>query len=259
MNSVLIPKNFLTHRSLKVAILFICTLFILSSFAILALAQQPAPFVIKAVPKAGPPIAGRPFTYTLVVTHTGHASVENMLVFADTPAGATFAATSQDTGWFTADLDVNQSGTVAWSNQKAVAPGQVVTFELSVNVLPETASKQLVLNRYGVGLLGGSDILTTGPPVEVLVLAAPPTATPTPPPTATAAPTFAAPNSPTASATFTPQPSATPTNRVTPSPIVTPPSTQRTAAVSVTNMLAAAGLLVLVSGGVYWYVRGRGN
>jgi hypothetical protein len=75
-------------------------------------------------------------------------------------------------------------------------PGETMTFELVVDLLPELAGQQLVNKEYTVATIDNNQLAVSGPPVVTQVLAPTPTpsstvqVTDTPVPTTTSSPTL---------------------------------------------------------------------
>jgi uncharacterized repeat protein (TIGR01451 family) len=223
--------------------LLIGVLATLGSFTFLALAQTPSPFEIKVVPQADYAVAGRPFTYTIVITNISPMPVQDVIVFMETPTGTTFVSASQHANWFTSGLNSGETGKVGWATIEPIIPNAVVTFQLSLNVLPEMADQKLANSEYAIIPMGGGDVIAFGSPVEIQVLATMPTATPTPSPTATSRHT--------STPTTTPPPPPSPTliiNTVTPVSAVAPPAdpTGETITSSSTAIFIMTGVPVLI-------------
>lgn len=174
-------------------IIFIVISFILalSSFSLLALAQEPTPFEISIIPQADYAILGQPFTYTVVVTNVSQTPTANIFVKIKIPEGTTHNdARATDLKWFGGNPYPGTSvEEIIWFTPEAIAPGEMANFELIVNVLPENSAQQLVNKDYIVTQGEGvEDVLASGPPVITQLLAAEPTPTPRPTPFATASP-----------------------------------------------------------------------
>jgi uncharacterized repeat protein (TIGR01451 family) len=237
--------------------LLIYTLASLSAFAALALAQEPAPFEIRVVPQAEFAVAGQPFTYTVVITNVSQAPMKDVIVFMETPTGTTFASATHNPGWFVNELSTGETGYIGWATLEPIVPGAFLTFDLSVNVLPEMAKQQLVNREYGIAPMGGGDIIASGPPVESRVLATAPTATPVPSPTATGTSTSTPTATPSATSTSLP----TPTRAVTPVPDTTSQTDTISEATTSSSMtlLAVVGLpmLIIVITALTWFLKRR--
>ncbi len=225
------------------AILLAYALIAWTSSSLLALADGPPRFAISVAPQAEYAVAGQTFTYTVVITNVSQVAVKDVIVFMKSPAGTTFADTPHtDVNWLVGRPGPGGTGEVAWVSREPVAPDEVVTFELVVNVLPEMANQRLVNKEYGMIPMGGGAVIASGPPIETQVLATMPTATPVP--------------SPTATATVPPAPTATSTPASQTGPIVADTVTPASAASSQdlvseipssAIVLAIVGLSVLVA------------
>jgi uncharacterized repeat protein (TIGR01451 family) len=238
-------------------IIIIIILLAFSMLRVLTLAQE-LPFLeISLDPQMEYAVAGQPFTYTVVVTNTGPAPTEDIIIFVQTPAGTTFIRTGDTPNWAASGLASGETGNVLWTPREPVAPGDSATFELVVNVLPEMVHQQLVSNQYGFALVGSSDVNASDRVVAVEVLAAPPTPTPLPTatPTTVPTPTFTTVPAPTAIT----KPTST-TSAVAPPPATSAPVSERENGsllsapwlVVTVIVLGGAGLLVL---GLIWYLK----
>jgi uncharacterized repeat protein (TIGR01451 family) len=209
------------------------------------------------VPQAEYAVAGQPFTYTVVITNVSQALVKDVIVFMETPPGTTFASASQNPGWFTSGLGFGETGKVGWATMEAITPGTRVAFELGLNVLPEMAHKPLVSDQYAIVSLGGDDIIATGLPIKIQVLATPPTATPVPSPTVTPTST----STPTATPLATSTPFPTPTQAVTPVPDTTSQTDTISEATPSSSMtlwvVIGLPMLIIVITAMTWFLRRR--
>lgn len=157
-----------------------------------AFAQEPAaPFEISISPAAEQAVAGEVFTYTVVITNVNPKPIDKVIVTVGIPDGATLIeGRSTNVNWYGGNpfpgetiLEVN------WLTVEPVTPGEVVTFDLIVKVLPQTANQELLISNYHIAV-GNRTPLVFGVPLRTQVLAATPTPTtlPTIIPTATSAP-----------------------------------------------------------------------
>ena len=243
-----------------------------SSLSVLALAQEPSPLEITVLPQAEFAVAGQPFTYTIVLTNVSQSPVHDVIVYTETPTKTTLIEIQQPVNWLTGGARPGETGAIVWNTLDPVAPTQVVTFELAVNVLPEMANQQLVSKEYVIITKAGGEILATSPPINTQVLAVAPT--PPPAPSSTATPTRTA--TPTATLTYTPSPSPSPTpstqpestvaNTATPFPTspsskaLSPPSSpSATTTTSFSTAVIIITLLVLGIGiiGLVWFFKRR--
>ncbi len=177
------------------------------------------------MPQTENAVAGLPFTYTVVVTNVGQMPVTGIILFTETPTGTTLIETHQQTNWLVGGVQPGEAGPVVWNRQEAVAPAEVVTFNLVVNVLPEMADQPLVSREYTVLSEANVELFAIAPPITTQVLAIIPTPTSLPSPTtiviSTATP------SPIPSRTPQPEPSPVDTATLppaTPTPIAEAPS-----------------------------------
>jgi uncharacterized repeat protein (TIGR01451 family) len=237
--------------------LLIYTLISLSAFAVLALAQAPAPFEIRVAPQAEFAVAGQPFTYTVVITNVSQTPVKDVAVLTETPSGTTFIRTDQNSQWLVGGPAPGETGIVLWRTLESVIPTEPITFDLIVNVLPEMVEQQLVSNEFFILTKTNDDVVATGLPVTIQVLAVVPTATPSPIPTATSTPTTTP--TTTSSPTSTPVPTSTPHVKPpvanTSIPIETSPESRDS---PLTSMIPITfGLLVLGIGGIglLWFFK----
>lgn len=218
------------------ALLCIYTLMALQNFSLLTLAQEPAPFEISLTPQAEYAVSGQPFTYTIVVTNISQQALKDVFVKVRTPEGTVFVDTYfAQPNWFVGRVQGGQAGEIIWLTQEPVAPGEVVTFDLVVNVLPERAGQQLINEEYVVATIDNNQPIASGPSIKTQVL----TPTPTPSPTAQVADT----PTPTVTSSPTPQPQASSnlaTSTPTPRASFTPASQADTTIASVATSAPAA-------------------
>jgi uncharacterized repeat protein (TIGR01451 family) len=235
-------------QSLRViTTLLLSMLATLSFFCLLAQAQEHPSLEIRVVPQAEYAVAGQIFTYTIIVTNVGRMSIQDFIVFTETPTGTTFARASHNANWFVSELTPGETGNIGWATREPVTPGTVVNFELVVNVLPEMADQQLLSGQYGIVSMGGGDMIAAGPAIETNILATVPTAAPTPLPTATATTTSTSIATP--SVTSTPRPTSTALPVVTPGPTSTSPAkttAEATSSSSTTILFVVGGLSLLL-------------
>jgi uncharacterized repeat protein (TIGR01451 family) len=232
--------------------------FILVFFSILSglvLAQEPTSLEISLVPQIEFAVAGQPFTYTVVVTNTGPATTENLIIFTQTPTGTTFARTGDAPNWFISKPGPGETGAIGWATRDPIAAGAVIKFNLVVNVLPNMVNQQLTSHQYGIASMGGSDLIASGSAVEVNVVAIPPTATPTATPTVTPIPTSTSMPTPTLLPIHEPAP--TPTDSLAQPPAATPAVATETGNPSLGWIVGAGGLLIvlIVGAGVIWFFK----
>ncbi len=214
-------RNIFTHRSLKVVIALSCYLaIILGVLPLFSLAQEPALFEIKVIPQAEYAIAGETFTYTIVITNVSGRPLKDVIVYAPPITGTTLAGTHHiNDKWLIYKPNPGETGQVAWITLNPIAPDEVVTFNLMLNILPEMVNQALIFEEYAILPQGGGDIIATGPAIKSMVRLTAPTATFTPSPTVTQTPTVMV--TPTPAATQTPEVRQTATHTTTPTPIST--------------------------------------
>jgi hypothetical protein len=184
--------------------------------------------------------------------------MQDFIVFIETPTGTTFARASHNANWFVSELTPGETGSIGWATREPVTPGTVVNFALVVNILPEMVDQQLVNGQYGIVLMGGGDMIATGPTIKTNVLAIAFTATPTPLPAVTATPTPA--SIATSSVTSTPRPTSTSLPVVTPAPTSTSPAkttVEATNSSSTTILLVVGGfsLFLMIILSLIWLSR----
>jgi uncharacterized repeat protein (TIGR01451 family) len=167
----------------------------LSGLSLVALAQEPTSFEINLTAQADHAVSGQPFTYTLAITNVSQSSLKDIVVRAKTPAGTTLIDTYfASPKWLVGGVQRGKAGEIIWITQQPIAPGEGMTFDFAVNVSPDLAGQQLVLDEYLVTPMADNQPLAVGPSVEIPVLAATPTPLPTiqavdtPPSTSTTAP-----------------------------------------------------------------------
>ena len=149
----------------------------LSSFSFLALAQEPSSFEISIIPQADYAIVGQPFTYTAVITNISQTALKDVIVRTKTPEGTTLIDTFFfNPNWFVGGVQRGEAGEVIWLTQEPVAQGEVVTFGLIVNVLPEIG-RELIAEEYSVVTSENLDAPSFGPLVRTQVLTSVPTPT----------------------------------------------------------------------------------
>ncbi len=167
--------------------LITCFMVMFLVLASLAMAQEPSPFKISLIPQDKQAASGSRFFYTVVVTNVSAIAVKQAIVSVEMPEGTTFFdSNGGDVNWLSKEPAVGSQGRVVWFNPNGVVKsGEVITFQLIVDVLPQTAGKKLVNEAYT--LIGEENVKKTGsgPTVEVPVFTPTPTPTSTPLPTAT--------------------------------------------------------------------------
>jgi len=251
--------SFLMRQLLAaIAIPLILALLPLSSGLILA--QEPSPFEISIIPQAEFATAGQPFTYTVTIANVGQSSLKNIMVRVPVPEGSSLVNTYFDhPDWLVGGAQRGETGDVIWLTQEPVAPNQTMTFEMVVNVLSQIG-EQLVIEDYAVILIENQDVLASGPPITIEVLA-PSTSRPPTLPTATAVPVLPAPtttstptsiskvdlSSPTeVAAASVAQPEQNPTDVPASSPSPTQADASETGSTLLIVVLAGIGLTILV-------------
>ncbi len=224
-----------------IVILLISSLATLSGFVLLVLAQEPSPLRIRVMPQTENAVAGLPFTYTVVVTNVGQMPVTGIILFTETPTGTTLIETHQQTNWLVGGVQPGEAGPVVWNRQEAVAPAEVVTFNLVVNVLPEMADQPLVSREYTVLSEANVELFAIAPPITTQVLAIIPTPTSLPSPTTIVISTA----TPSPIPSRTPQPEPSPVDTAT-LPPATPTSTipASTVVVSVIMLVVLGGVMI---------------
>ena len=248
------------------ALLLIYTLVALHNFSLLTLAQEPAPFEISLTPQAEQAVSGQPFTYTVAITNVSQSPLKDIVVRARTPEGSVFVESYfVNPNWLVGGVQPGQAGEIIWLTQEPFAPGEAMTFDLVVNVLPELAGQQLVNEEYTVATIDNSQLLASGPPVKTQVLIPTPTPSPTveltdtPVPTATFSPTPLLQATPSV-ATSTPIPivAFTPTSQVSNAVIDTSTTTSQsttsgTSSINIFVIIGILGLLLLIVGLVWFW------
>ena len=151
-------------------------------------AQEPAQFEITLKPQHNDVVAGAIVTYTVMITNVSNQPVSNVAVNVPVPAGTKFVNTRySDPNWFGGNPPADPEqivSQVTMLTQKAVAPGEVFSFALILQVLPN-ADALVIVQDYSVGNLENTR-RTGGPAIAVQVTPLPtPTITPMPKPTAT--------------------------------------------------------------------------
>ncbi len=253
--------NSLFHRFLGITVaVMISGLATLSGFALLTLAQEASALSIGIVPQTEYAVAGQPFTYTAVITNAGRIPVKGVIIFTETPTGTTLLKTHQQANWLVGGVHRGETGAVLWNAQEPVAPTQIVTFELAVNVLAEMSKRLLVSRAYTIITRPDGELIAVGPPITTQVLAAFPTATPVPSPTATQVNKTST-NSPTSqprsssaaiSAKFTPIDAPDDETAATTSAIVTPISASYSKVVMpIIALLLLGGVFI----GLIWFLK----
>lgn len=236
--------NFSAYRFLRISVtLPIWVIVFLSGYSLLALGQEPAPVEINIVPQADYAVASQPFTYTIVMTNVSPAPVSDVIMFTEIPGGTTFIETHRPLNWLFGGPGPAETGMVVWNTLEPIAKGQVITFDLVVDVLPAMVNQQLVSKEYTVISKQGNNVIGTAPSITTQVLAAIPTPTLSPTATATNTPLPPAANTPAVFTISTPQPTATATNTVTP-----PDTALETTNVPPITTLVVIGLSMLLIG-----------
>jgi uncharacterized repeat protein (TIGR01451 family) len=232
--------HFMVYRFLIIVIILLT----FGMFSGLALAQESPILEINLLPQTEFAVAGQPFTYTLTLTNKGAATLKDIILFIDIPAGTTLANTQQPADWYTSLPPAETDRRLAWATQTPIEPGSTVTFTLIVNVPPDMVNQELVCQTYGVVPLGTGDMLASGPPVTTQVMAVLPTAT--------------ANLLPTATPTAPPSPTSTATPTTTPLPPTATPAT----AAAATGSSGPGMMIVLIIGaglavGLVWVLTKR--
>jgi hypothetical protein len=154
------------------------------------LAQEPAPFEISLTPQADFAVSGQPFVYTLTITNVSQTPSKDVIIKAKTPEGSVLADSYfTNPEWFVGGVQRGESGEVIWLTQQPVTPGEVITFDLVVNILPELVGHQLINDEYVVMTMNNNQVIASGPPIKTQVLSFPPTPSPVVPVAETIAPT----------------------------------------------------------------------
>ena len=145
---------------------------------------------------------------------------------------------------------------VTWITPEAVAPGEVVSFEMTVSVLSEMAGQQLIMEGYNV-MVGSSALIVSGPPINIpiLTVAPIPTVTPLPTETATTIPSLI----PASSADTATPDEPIPGNTATP---ISPEEIQATVTSQTPSSTATLVIVVIgfsvfaaLSAGLIWFLR----
>jgi len=178
----------LKDRRFKIVIICLLSATLkLSSLSLIALAQEPSPFEISVIPLGDHAVSGQPFTYTVTITNTSQQALGNVFVNVDVPEGTKFVRTRHlSEKWYGGNPMADPSAVVEQVKLFAlegIQPGEVFSFEMIVEVLPET-EEQIAVDAFNSTTLKG-DVLAVGAPVSVEVQ----TPTPTPSPTPTSSPT----------------------------------------------------------------------
>jgi hypothetical protein len=215
------------------AVQFTLALVVLFGFSMRTLAQESASFEISLTPQPHYAVSGQPFTYTLAITNVSQSPLKDIVVRVKTPVGTTLVDTYfANSNWLVGGVQRGKGGEIIWVTQQPIAPGEGMTFDFVVNVSPDLAGQQLVLDEYQVTPIEDNQPLGVGPSVKIPVLAALPTpsstlqAVDTSAPTSTAAPPTPLPANPGLTSTSSARPTtleaqANPTrsNIVTSTPI----------------------------------------
>jgi len=195
----------INHGIVKITIATLtCVLVTFVVLASLAMAQEPSPFKISLIPQDNQAASGSQFVYTVVVTNVSSIAVKQAIVSVVMPEGVTFVdAQGGKLGWLVKKpAQSAPNGRVIWFNPDGtVAPSEVVTFQMTVDVAAASAGKKLVTEAFTLVGEGNVDKTVPGTTVEVAVF------TPTPLPT----PTLLVPPSPTPTLSPTKEVVATPT------------------------------------------------
>ncbi|GIK43292.1 MAG: hypothetical protein BroJett011_71250 [Chloroflexota bacterium] len=172
------------------AVQFTLAIIALLSFCMVALAQEPTSFEISLAPQADHAVGGQPFTYTLTITNVSQSPLKDIVVRAKTPAGTTLIDTYfANANWLVGGVQRGKAGEIIWVTQQPIAAGGGMAFDFAVNISPDLAGRQLIMDEYVVTTIESSQPLVAGPPVQIPVLTVPPIPSPTAQPIDTPAPT----------------------------------------------------------------------
>jgi len=265
-------QQFLRQRFVSVMMVqFILALVVTSGFSLVPLAQAPPSFEISLPPQVDHAVSGQPFTYTLAITNVSQSPLKDIVVRVATPAGTTLIDTYfANPNWLVGGVQRGKAGEIIWLTQQPIAPGEGMTFDFAVNISPDLADQQLIMEEYVVATMEDRQPLAAGPSLKTPVLTVPPTPLPTvqaintPAPTSTAVPPTQLPANPgltstssAHSATLVAQANPTSANIATSMPIA---ASQAVAADTpslnawVTAGLAGAVLLIV---GLVWFWKYR--
>ena len=246
----------LKDRRFKVVIICLLSAILeLSSLSPNALAQEPSPFEISVIPLGDHAVSGQPFTYTVTITNVSQQTLGNVFVNVDVPEGTKFVKTHHlSEKWYGGVSNSDPNAIIEQVKLFAlegIQPGEVFSFEMMVDVFPET-KKQIAVDAFNSTTLKG-DVLAVGTPVSIVVQTPTPTPSPTPLP------------SPTSSPTQIPTAALVVANDPLPPPIQTlePPTEQTLTHETETNaslfIIAAGGafLVILVFIGIFWILKKR--
>ena len=224
-----------------------------------AQAQEPSPFQISIIPAADHAVSGQPFTYTVVVTNVSDAPVQYATIHVDVPEGTNFIRTKySDPKWYGGNSFADPEQVVEQvrlSSPDTIAVGENFTFEMIVEVVAEVDARVLISDYDATSVEDNAS--TTGPPIQVNVREPTPSPTPTllPPPTLI----------PTATAITVPAtPQAAVNTPINPSGDVEQlntvgarPETREIGSMTVTIIMVAALILVMIFIGMTWLLRNR--
>lgn len=162
-----------------IAVQFTVAVVALFSFSMVALAQESGPFEIRVTPQTDYAVTGQVLTYLVTVTNTSQTPASNVFVKMKIPAGTTFVDTHYtNLKWFGGKpVPGTTVEEVVWFTPEVIASGEVVTFALTVNVLPELAEREVINEGYDVTRMEGNveKTVATGPTVTTKVLQPTPT------------------------------------------------------------------------------------
>jgi len=200
----LLKNNQMIKRLLRLKwgwILLTVLWFYFVSVGLAGSAQNQPPLALTKTASPGIAVTGDRLTYALTLTNTSSSPLTGITVTDVTPAGTTLFGLSGPPGWIMTSPGPNLTGSSAWRADHPLAPGEVVTLQLIVNILHD-APPRIVNDLYEARAEGWPEAVR-GPAVVTLL------ATPTP--------TWTPPPRPVAAATATPLPTQTPR----PTPTVT--------------------------------------
>ncbi len=232
---------------------------LLSGLSLVALAQEPSPFEISVIPLGDHAVSGQPFTYTVTITNTSQKALGSVFVNVDVPEGTKFLRTHHlSQNWYggSPDADPNiQVKEITLFSFEPVSPSEVFSFEMIVEVLPETR-EVVAIETFNSTTFKGN-VLAAGDSIITQVQT--PTPTPTPTPTSTPLPT----STPSPATTTAAQRAADSVS--TPTPTISINSTETVASTSIEanpslfiTIIAGVGLLlILVLIGVMWLLKRR--
>ena len=251
----------LKPKRLNLIIFFIATLSTLSRVNPVVFAQEPSPFEISVVPLNEHAVSGQPFTYTVTITNVSQTPLETVFINVDVPEGTKFLRTQHlSQNWYggSPDADPNiQIEELTLFSFEPVKPNEVFSFEMIVEILPET-QEEIAIETFNSTTFTGN-VLAAGASIKTEVQTPTPTSTPTPTPVPTSTPSPAATTAALRAADNAPTSTPIIPINSTETIIQSNPSREVTANPSLLiTIIAGAGfLLLLVLGGSIWLLKRR--